>query len=160
MSEYLTGTWSIGGSGEVILNYADGETITVVAFDDLVYRTRVLVDVGTGTPYTVEWEPSGPGLYPFRAVLQGTYVDQFGDAWTFNSNGTGSTTGAGGYTFTWSVDAGILKVVFSNGYKGWMYERSSSRPTMSPTIIKWAFVEYSPTGDFHFYYGGYELTPQ
>jgi len=160
MSEYLTGTWSIGGSGEVIMNYADGETITVVAFDDLVYRTMVLVDVRTGTPYTVEWEPSGPGLYPFRAVLQGTYVNQYGDTWTFNSNGTGSTTGAGGYTFTWTVDAGILKVIFSNGYKGWMYERSSSRPTMSPTIIRWAFVEYAPTGDFYFYYGGMELTRQ
>jgi hypothetical protein len=160
MSEYLTGTWSIGGSGEVILNYADGETITVVSFDDLVYGTMVLVDAGTGTPYTVEWEPSGPGLYPFRAVLQGTYVDQYGDTWTFNSNGTGSTTGAGGYTFTWSVDAGILKVVFSNGYKGWIYERSSSRYTMFPTLHKWAFVEYTPTGDFYFYYGGMELTPQ
>jgi hypothetical protein len=160
MSEYLTGTWSIGGSGEVILNYADVETITVVAFDDLVYGTMILVDVGTGNPYTVEWEPTGPGLYPFRAVLQGTYVDQYGDTWTYNSNGTGSTTGAGGYTFTWSVDAGILKVVFSNGYKGWIYERSSSRYTMSPTLHKWAFVEYTPTGDFYFYYGGMELTPQ
>jgi hypothetical protein len=159
-SEYVTGTWSIGGSGEVILNYAGGKTITVVAFDDLVYTTKALVDDGTGTPYVVRWERSGPGLYPFRAVLQGTYVNQYGDTWIFNSNGTGSTTGAGGYTFTWSVDAGILKVVFPTGYVGWMYERSSSRPTMSPTIIKWAFVEYTPTGDFYFYYGGMELTPQ
>jgi len=126
----------------------------VVAFDDLVYTTKALVDDGTGTPYVVRWERSGPGLYPFRAVLQGTYVNQYGDTWIFNSNGTGSTTGAGGYTFTWSVDAGISKVFFPTGYVGWMYERSSSRPTMSPTIIKWAFVEYTPTGDFNFYYGG------
>ena len=31
---------------------------------------------------------------------------------------------------------------------------------MSPTIIKWAFVEYTPTGDFNFYYGGMHLTRQ
>ena len=144
----------------MILNYAGGKTITVVAFDDLVYTTKALVDDGTGTPYVVRWERSGPGLYPFRAVLQGTYVNQYGDTWIFNSNGTGSTTGAGGYTFTWSVDAGISKVFFPTGYVGWMYERSSSRPTMSPTIIKWAFVEYTPTGDFSFYYGGMVLTRQ
>jgi len=144
----------------VILNYAGGKTITVVAFDDLVYTTKALVDDGTGTPYVVRWERSGPGLYPFRAVLQGTYVNQYGDTWIFNSNGTGSTTGEGGSSFTWSVDAGILKVVFPNGYVGWMYERPSPRPTMSPTIIKWAFVEYTPTGDFNFYYGGMHLTRQ
>ena len=75
----------------MILNYAGGKTITVVAFDDLVYTTKALVDDGTGTPYVVRWERSGPGLYPFRAVLQGTYVNQYGDTWIFNSNGTGST---------------------------------------------------------------------
>ncbi|PWB61523.1 MAG: hypothetical protein C3F14_11680, partial [Deltaproteobacteria bacterium] len=161
-SDYVTGTWSIGGPGEVILNFAGGKSVTVVVSDYvLIYSTMVSVDDGTGTPYTVRWEPSGPGLYPFRAVLQGTYVNQYGDTWIFNSNGTGSTTGEGGSTFTWSIDAGILKVVFSNGYVGWMYERSTSMYTYYPTtIIRGAFVEYTPAGDFHFYHGGMELTPQ
>jgi hypothetical protein len=160
-SDSVTGTWSIGGSGDVILNYAGGKSVTVVVFDNLlIYSTLVSVDDGSGTPYIVRWEPCGPGLYPFRAVLQGTYVDQYGDKWIFNADGTGSTAGEGGSTFTWSVDAGILKVVFATGHVGWMYERSSSRPTMGPMIIKLAYVEYTPAGDFYFYYGGLELTPQ
>ena len=160
-SECVSGTWSIGGSGEAILNYAGGRMVKVVAFDHLLYSTKVSLDEGTGTPYTVKWEPCGPGLYPFRAVLEGTYVNQYGEKWIFNTDGTGSTTGGGGSPFTWSVDAGILKVVFPTGYAGWMYERSSSiYYPMSPTRIRWAFVEYTPTGDFNFYYGGMELTPQ
>ena len=163
-SDYVTGTWDIGTSGELILNYDGGNTITVVPITspDIGLSLQVSVDDGTGSPYTVKWERSGPGPFPFRAVLQGTYVDQYGDTWIFNSNGTGSTTGDGGWTFTWSVDEGILMVVFSNGYVGCMYERSSSIYDMPPlpTIIRVAFVEYIPTGGFHFYYGGIELTPQ
>jgi hypothetical protein len=162
-SEHVTGTWSINGSGELILNYVGGKTITVVpiTMPELGLSLKVSVDDGTGPPYTVKWERSGPGPYPFRAVLNGTYVNQYGDTWIFNSNGTGSTTGDGGWTFTWSVDDGILKVVFSNGYVGWMYERSTSMYTYYPTtIIRCAFVEYTPTGDFYFYYGGMELTPK
>ncbi len=162
-SDYVTGTWSIGESGELILSFAGGETITVVGITnpDLGLNLQVSIDDGTGTPYTVKWERSGPGPYPFRAVLQGNYTDQHGDTWTFNTNGTGSTTGDGGWTFTWTVDDGILKVVFSNGYVGWMYERSTSMYGDYPTTrIRVAFVEYTPTGGFHFYYGGMELTPQ
>ena len=159
-SESFDGTWSIGGSGELILTYAGGKTVTVVAFDDLVYRTMVSIDDGSGDPYAVDWEPSGPGLYPFRAVLQGTYVNQYGDTWTFNSNGTGSTTGDGGWTFTWSITGGVLQVVFPNGYVGVMYERCASRPTMDESIIRWAFVIYAPTGGFGAYYGGMALVPQ
>ncbi len=162
-SDYATGTWSIVASGELILNFSGGETVTVVGISppEFGLSLQVSVDDGTGTPYTVKWERSGPGPYPFRAVLQGNYTDQYGDTWTFNTNGTGSTTGDGGWTFTWSVDDGILKVVFSNGYVGWMYERSTSMYGDYPTtIIRAAFVEYTPTGGFHFYYGGMELTPQ
>lgn len=162
-SEHVTGTWSINGLGELILNYAGGKAITVVPITspDLGLSLEVWVDDETGFPYTVKWERSGPGPFPFRAVLQGTYVNQYGDTWIFNPNGTGSTTGDGGWTFTWSVDDGILKVVFPDGYVGWMYERSTSMYTYYPTtIIRCAFVEYTPTGDFYFYYGGMELTPQ
>jgi len=162
-SDYATGTWNIGPSGDLILNYVGGKTITVVpkTHPDFGLNLQVSVDDGIETPYTAKWENSDPGPYPFRAVLHGNYTDQYGDTWTFNTNGTGSTTGDGGWTFTWSVDDGILKVAFSNGYVGWMYERSTSMYGDYPTtIIRVAFVEYTPTGGFHFYYGGMELTPQ
>jgi len=162
-SEYVTGTWSIGASGELILNFGVGKTITVVPISavDIGLSLQVSVDDGNGTPYTVRWERSGPGPYPFRAVLQGTYVNQYGDTWTFNSNGTGSTTGDGGWTYTWSVDSGVIKVVFPNQYVGSMYARAGSQGTAtSYTILKWAFVIHTPTGGFGDYYGGMELTPK
>jgi len=165
-SKHSTGTWSIDAAGKLLVNISGQGTTTVELIGDLVYVPRVLVDEGTGTPYVVTMERSGPGPYPFNsALLPGTYVigtgAHIGERWIFNSDGTGSTTGSGGFTFTWSVDSGILKVVFSNGYVGSMYLRQSSQvsPT-SYTILKWAFVEYTPTGSFFSYYGGMELTRQ
>ena len=165
-SNYKTGTWSIDASGKLIVNISGQGTVTVMLIGDLVYVPLVLVDEGTGTPFTVQLERSGPEPYPFEsALLPGTYVNgtgaRIGERWIFNSNGTGSTTGDGGWTFTWSVDSGILKVVFSNGYVGSMYLRQSSQvsPT-SYTILKWAFVMHTPTGEFGAYYGGMELTRQ
>jgi len=165
-SNYKTGSWSIDASGKLLVNISGQGTVTVELIGDLVYVPLVLVDEGTGTPSTVQLERSGPGPYPFdSALLPGTYVNgtgaRIGERWIFNSNGTGSTTGDGGWTFTWSVDSGILKVVFSNGYVGSMYLRQSSQvsPT-SYTILKWAFVMHTPTGEFGAYYGGMELTRQ
>jgi hypothetical protein len=159
-SEYVGGTWNIGVSGEAILNYGGGKTITWKLLD-LWITTWISVDDGTGTPSVVDLEWSGPGPYPFNsAILPGTYVNQYGDTWVFISNGTGSTTGEGGSTFTWSVDAGILKVVFPNGYVGWMYERPSTRHPESYAPLEWAYVLYTPTGDFSFFYGGMVLTRQ
>jgi len=161
-SNYKTGTWSIDASGKLIVNISGQGTVTVMLIGDLVYVPLVLVDEGTGTPRIVTWEWAGPGPQPFdSSLIHGTYVNQYGDKWIFNSNRTGSTTGDGGWTFTWSVDSGILKVVFSNGYVGSMYLRQSSQvsPT-SYTILKWAFVMHTPTGEFGAYYGGMELTRQ
>ena len=165
-SNYKTGSWSIDASGKLLVNISGQGTVTVELIGDLVYVPLVLVDEGTGTPSTVQLERSGPGPYPFdSALLPGTYVNgtgaRIGERWIFNSNGMGSTTGDGGWTFTWSVDSGILKVVFSNGYVGSMYLRQSSQvsPT-SYTILKWAFVMHTPTGEFGAYYGGMELTRQ
>lgn len=160
-SEYVNGTWSIGASGEAILNYGGGMTTTVKPLDDLFMYGRVLVDEGTGSPRIVTWEWAGPGPFPFdSSLLPGTYVNQYGDTWVFNSNGTGSTTGNGGWTFTWSVDAGIIKAVFPNGYVGWMYQTPSANTWTSYPEIAWAFVLNNPTGDFYFYYGGMHLTRQ
>lgn len=159
-SNYATGTWSINASGEAVLNYIGGKTITWKLLDHWII-TWISVDDGTGTPSIVDLEMTGPGPFPSdRSLIHGTYVDQYGDTWVFNSNGTGSTTSDGESTFTWSVDDGILKVVYPNGYIGWMYEPASSRPTMYPTILKFACLEYTPTGNFSFYGGGLQLTPQ
>jgi hypothetical protein len=160
-SEYVTGTWSIGASGEAILNYGGGKTTTVMLLDDIFILGKVLVDEGTGTPRIVTWKWAGPGPFPFdSSLLPGTYVNQYGDKWIFNSNGTGSTTGNGGWAFTWSVDAGIIKVVFPNGYVGWMYQTPSANTWTSYPEIAWAFVLNTPMGDFYFYYGGMKLTRQ
>ena len=159
-SNYATGTWSINSSGEAILSYVGGKTITWKLLDHWII-TWISVDDGTGTPSIVDLEITGPGPFPFdSSLIRGTYVDQYGDTWVFNSNGTGSATSDGGSPFTWFVDDGLLKIVFPNGYVGLMYEPASSRPTMSPTILRFAYLEYTPTGNFSFYGGGLQLTPQ
>jgi hypothetical protein len=160
-SESLSGTWRINGSGELVLDYGGGTTVTVVpvSVPDLGVNLWGLFNDGNGTQYTVRWENCGAGAYPFRADLHGTYVNQYGDTWTFNSDGTGSTTGDGGWEFTWSITDGRLRVVFPNGYVGWMYERPSSRPSMDESIIRWAFLILTNTGEFGAYYGGMALVP-
>ena len=161
-SDYVTGSWSIA-SGNLILTIPGQGTITVTLLVDPFILAQVSVDEGTGTPYNTTWEWTGPGPYPFdESLIPGTYVNQFGDTWIFNSNGTGSTTGDGGWTYTWSVDDdGILKVVFPNGYVGSMYERPGTQlSSTSYTIIEWAFVIHTPTGEFGAYYGGMRLTRQ
>ncbi|HET7318539.1 MAG TPA: hypothetical protein VFK23_05315 [Nitrospirota bacterium] len=161
-SEYVTGTWSIGASGEAILSYVGGKTFTWTLLGWSFWtKMWVSVDDGTGTPSIVNLEISGPGPYPFNSsLIRGTYVNQYGDTWIFNSNGTGSTTGSGGSTFTWSVDAGILKVFFPNGYVGWMYQLVSENTSTDYPVMEWAFVLNTPADDFHLYYGGMRLTRQ
>jgi hypothetical protein len=159
-SNYLTGTWSIDVSGEAILNYSGGKTIAWKLLD-LWLTTWISVDNGTGTPSIVDLEMSGPGPQPFDgSLIRGTYVDQYGDTWIFNSNGTGSTTNEVGSPFTWSVDDGNLKVVFPNGYVGWMYQRPSENNWTDYPVMEWAFVLYTPTGNFSSYYGGMRLIRQ
>ena len=157
-SGHLTGTWSIDSSGRLVVPVTRLGAVTVTLLSDSLTEMQVSTAVGTGTPSTATLEKTVPGD---DSILPGTYVNDTGDTWIFNSNGTGSTTGGGGWIFTWSVNSGILKVVFSNGYQGWMYARASSQssPT-SYTILKWAFVEYTPTGGFYDYYGGMALTRQ
>jgi hypothetical protein len=160
-SDYVTGSWSIDASGKLILTIPGQGAITVALIADLFLNLQVLVDDGTGTPYITIWEKSGPGLQPFNgSLIRGTYVNQYGDSWIFDSEGTGSTTGEGGSTFTWAVDNGILKVVFPNGYVGWMYQRPSENTWTDYPVMEWAFVMNTPTGDFYFYYGGMRLTRQ
>jgi hypothetical protein len=159
-SDLVTGSWSIDAEGKLILTLPGQGTITVTRLADPWIVSHVLVDDETGTPYNTTWEWTGPGPFPFDgSLIHGTYVNQYGDTWIFNANGTGSTTGDGGWTYTWSVEDGILKVIFPNGYVGWMYNRSTTMhyPT---TIIRWAFVLNTPTGDFNFFYGGMNLIRQ
>jgi len=161
-SEYVTGTWSIGASGEAILSYVGEKTVTWTLLGWSFWTTMwVSVDDGTGTPSIVNLEISGPGPYPFNSsLIRGTYVNQYGDTWIFNSNGTGSTTGSEGSTFTWSVDAGILKVFFPNGYVACMYQLVSENTSTDYPVMEWAFVLNTPADDFHLYYGGMRLTRQ
>ena len=157
-SGHLTGTWSIDSSGRLVVPVTSLGSVAVTLLSDSLTEMQVSVVDGTGTPSTATLEKTVP---VDNSILPGTYVNDSGDTWIFISNGTGSTTGGGGWTFTWSVNSGILKVVFSNGYQGWMYARASSQS--SPTsyaILKWAFVEYTPTGGFYYYYGGMVLTRQ
>lgn len=159
-SESVNGTWSIGASGEAILGYVGGNTVTWKLIGPSFWTTLwISVDNGTGTPSIVILEISGPGPYPFDgSLIRGTYVNQYGDTWIFNSSGTGSTTGGGGSAFNWSVDAGILKVVFPNGHVGWMYQIQSENTWTDYPVMRWAFVLTTTTGDY--YYGGMKLTRQ
>jgi len=155
-SEDVTGTWSVDASGNLILTITGQGTYTVVLLADSSTEMEVLIDDGTGTPFTVILEKTVP---VDSSKVPGTYTD--GSTWTFNADGTGSTTGGGGWTFDWSVDSGILKNVFSNGYQGWFYARASSQSTAtSYTMLNVAFVELDPSGGFYNYYGGIDLTRQ
>jgi len=157
-SGHLTGTWSIDSSGRLVVPVTSFGSVTVTLLSDSLTEMQVLVDDGAGTPLTAILEKTVP---VDNSILPGTYVNGSGETWFFNSNGMGSTTGGGGWTFTWSVSSGILRVVFSNGYQGWMYARASSQSSLtSYTILKWAFVEYTPTGGFYYFYGGMVLTRQ
>jgi|GEM_PF-3389791 len=157
-----TGTWSIDGSGNLILNYVGGATFTVKLISDSSTEMQVVVDDGGGSPWIETLEKTVP-VDPVK--LPGTYVNnsgrRTGETWMFASNGTGSTTGDGGWVFTWSVDSGILKVDFNNGYEIWIYARATSQssPT-SYTILKWAFMSKTSAGIFYYYYGGMALTRQ
>lgn len=161
-SEYLTGTWSIGASGEAILSYVGGKTVSWTLLGWSFWTTMwASVDDGAGTPSIVHLEISGPGPYPFNSsLILGTYVNQYGDRWIFNSDGTGSTTGSAGSPFTWSVDAGILKVFFPNGSVGRMYQLVSENTWTDYPVMEWAFVLATPSADFDLYYGGMRLTRQ
>lgn len=161
-SDRVNGSWTIDAAGKLILTVAGQSPVTVELIGDLIYVPMVLIDDGNGTPRILKWERSGPGPYPFSSsALPGTYLDGYGDTWLFDSDGTGSTTAEGGQSFTWSVDSGILKVVFSDGYEGWMYLRQTTQDSLaSYTLLKWAFVEYMPTGAFYLYHGGMELARQ
>ena len=142
----------------MIVNIGAQGTVTVMLIADSSTEMEVLIDDGTGAPSTAILEKTIP---VDSSLLPGTYVANTGSRWTFNANGTGSTTGGGGWTFTWSVDSGILKNVFSNGYQGWFYARASSQSTAtSYTILKVGFVELTPSGGFYNYYGGRDLTRQ
>jgi hypothetical protein len=157
-SDVDTGTWSIDASGNLILTIAGQGTFTVMLLADSSTEMQILVDDGTGTPSTLILEKTVP---VDSSKLPGTYLAQNGESWTFNANGTGSTTGAGGFTFTWSVDSGILKIIFNTGYVGWWYARASSQSTATTyTALNVAFVELTPTGDFFQYVGGRDLTRQ
>ena len=157
-SEPQTGTWSIDASGNLILTIAGQGTFTVMLLADSSTEMQILVDDGTGTPSTLILEKTVP---VDSSKLPGTYLAQNGESWTFNANGTGSTTGAGGFTFTWSVDSGIPKIIFNTGYQGWWYARASSQSTATTyTALNVAFVELTPTGDFFQYVGGRDLTRQ
>lgn len=85
------GLWSINASGQLILTIPGQGPIT-----------------GTLLFMPFMYAPVDESLIP------GTYKDDYGDTWIFGANGTGSTTADGGWTYTWSVEGGLLKIVFSN----------------------------------------------
>jgi hypothetical protein len=159
-SDYNTGTWSIDGSGNLIINIAGQGTVAVMLVADSATETEVVVDDGTGAPYIVTLEkivPVDPSLLP------GTYMGSDGYTWVINANGTGSVSIYGGISFTWSVDSnGVLRMPGSTGYAAWFFARATSQSTATEyTILKAAFPEHhTSTGNFFDYYGGYTLTRQ
>ncbi len=152
------GAWSIDSSGNLVIVATGQATLTVTLLSDTSTGLQVVVDDGGGTPVASFIEKTVP-VDP--AKLPGTYRDQNGDTWVFNSNGTGSTTGGGGWGCTWSVESGIMKALFSNGYSVWFYARAGSESAPSAyTMLKVGFVELAPSGGLYSYYGGLDLVRQ
>ena len=154
---HVTGTWSNDPYG-LDLNLGGLGTVTVQRIAESATEMEMLLYDGPGTPSVVTWEKTVPAD---PAKLPGTYVNEIGETWIFNVNGTGSTTGAGGWTFTWTVDSGMLKLHFSSGYEGRMYVRASSQSSStSYTMLKWVFIEYNPSGGFYGFPGSMDLARQ
>jgi len=156
-SNYVIGTWS-NDVYSLKVNIS-GKELHVQRIRESSTEMEILIYEGLGPPSVVTWERIVP---VDGSLVPGTYVNQFGDTWIFNADGTGSTTGDGGWTYTWSVDTGVIKVVFiANNYVGSMWARAGtqSNPT-GYTVLKWAFAIHAPTGEFGSYYGGMNLTRQ
>ena len=159
-SDNVTGTWSIDASGKLLVNISGQGTITVVLISDSSTQMQVVIDDGTAPPSIATLDKIVP-VDP--AKLPGTYVGSDGYTWVFNANGTGSVSGFGGITFTWSVDSdGVLRMPSNTGYTAVLYARASSQSTAtSYTILKVGFPEFkTSTGEFYTYYGGIALTRQ
>lgn len=154
-----TGSWSIDPSGKAIVNIAGQGTVTVTLLSESSTEMQVSVDDGVGTPTLETLEKTVP-VDPLK--LPGTYTQsKEGHTWGFNSNGTGTCSIFGGMTFTWTVDSGVLKMPFSNGYSAWFYARAGTQSTASNyTVLKVGFPEYAPGGILYKYYGGRDLTRQ
>jgi len=164
-SSVQSGEWSVDESGNLILDIPDQETIMVQLLGDNIDTGNldVLIDDGTRTPYSATWYWSPPGYPVDDSLIPGTYLDQYGDTWVFESDGTGSAPGeAGG--FTWEVDdRRLLKVFFEDGLTGLMYINFMSEKMgfiSFYTVIDCAFVEYGASGDFDSYHGEMQLIRQ
>lgn len=157
---YRTGSWSIDGSGNLIVNISGRGTVTMMLVSDSPTEMQVLIDDGAGTPSTVTLEKI---VSVDSAKLPGTYtLSPEGYTWVANADGSGSVSIYGGLTFSWVVDStGVLKMPTSTGYTACFYARASSQSTASGyTVLKVAFPEFNPSGDFFMYYGGKVLTRQ
>lgn len=153
-----TGTWSVDASGILIESISGQGTSTIFLISDSSTEMKVLVDDGGGNPTMEILEKTLP---VDASKIPGNYLAQNGETWEFRANGTGFTSGAGGWNFMWSVESGILKSVFSNGYVGWLHARAGSQSTDTAyTVLKVGFAEYAPGGVLYQFVGGKVLTRQ
>ncbi len=161
-SYYVTGTWS---------NDPYGLDLNFRLFTHGPYMVQRISDSSTEMEIVISQEPWGSWgttwekTVPIEpAKLPGTYTQSpEGYTWVFNNDGTGTCTGFGGITFTWSVDSdGVLRMPGTTGYSAVFYARATSQSTATQyAILKVGFAEHNTsTGNFYKYYGGYELTRQ
>ena len=143
--EILNGTWSIDGSGRMI--------VKIPGFPQDVIGT-LLSDSPTEMQISVEGIDD-PGIEIFQKTvgietskIPGTYTEPDGTA-IINPGGTGSFIGINSGPFTWSVAAGILTITTPNEKNIAYALASSSSTATSYTILKLVGEELNLDGSVH-----------
>ena len=139
------GTWSISSNGQLNLVLPGAFNSTVTLQGETTEYIDVQVDDGTNSPGNVRLYKTDPFV---EADVSGQTFD-FGNGltFTFNADGSGSSTDFG--NFVWTVDAnGVLILTYSDNFTDFFYRLVHNDP-MTPDDPNITIVEFDDAGQFY-----------